>query len=80
MPHFHGMTLQWLGHATFHLQTAKGTSILIDPWMESNPAFPKGWKAPEKIDLVLCSHGHGDHMGDALSDRSTVSSDLHRDV
>jgi L-ascorbate metabolism protein UlaG (beta-lactamase superfamily) len=67
VPHFHGMTLQWLGHATFHLQTAKGTSILIDPWMESNPSFPKGWKAPEKIDLVLCSHGHGDHMGDALS-------------
>ena len=67
MPHFHGTTLQWLGHATFHLQTAKGTSILIDPWMESNPSFPKGLKGPEKIDLVLCSHGHGDHMGDALS-------------
>lgn len=67
MPHFHGMTLRWLGHATFHLQTAKGTSILIDPWMESNPSFPKGWKAPEKIDLVLCTHGHGDHLGDALS-------------
>jgi L-ascorbate metabolism protein UlaG (beta-lactamase superfamily) len=67
MAHFHGMTLQWLGHATFHLETVKGTSILIDPWMESNPSFPKDWKAPEKIDLALCSHGHSDHIGDALS-------------
>lgn len=67
MQHFHGMTMQWLGHASFHLQTAKGTSILIDPWLESNPSFPKNWKAPEKIDLVLCTHGHGDHIGDALS-------------
>lgn len=63
MPHFHRTTLQWLGHATCHLQTAKDISIPIDPWMESNPSFPKDWKAPEKIDLVLCSHGHGDHMG-----------------
>ncbi|MEO6964395.1 MAG: metal-dependent hydrolase [Acidobacteriaceae bacterium] len=67
MPHFHGMTLQWMGHATFHIETAQGTSILIDPWLESNPAFPKDWKAPKKIDVVLCTHGHGDHLGDALS-------------
>lgn len=67
MSHFHGMTLQWLGHASFHLQTKQGTSILIDPWLESNPSFPKNWKAPTKIDLVLCTHGHGDHIGDALA-------------
>ncbi|MGC9291399.1 MAG: metal-dependent hydrolase [Acidobacteriaceae bacterium] len=67
MQHFHGMKLQWLGHASFHLLTAKGTSILIDPWLESNPACPKDWKAPAKVDLVLCTHGHSDHFGDALS-------------
>ncbi len=67
MSHFHGMTLQWLGHATVHLQTSKGTSVLIDPWIESNPACPKEWKAPEEIDLVLCTHAHADHIGDALS-------------
>jgi L-ascorbate metabolism protein UlaG (beta-lactamase superfamily) len=67
MPQFHGMTLQWLGHATFHFQTAQGTSILIDPWLESNPAFPKDWDPPAKVDLVLCTHGHSDHIGDALA-------------
>lgn len=67
MQHFHGMTLQWVGHASVLLQTKKGTSILIDPWLESNPACPKDWKAPKKIDLVLCTHGHGDHIGDALA-------------
>jgi L-ascorbate metabolism protein UlaG (beta-lactamase superfamily) len=67
MPHLQGMKLQWLGHATIHLQTAQGTSILIDPWIESNPACPKDWNPPSKIDLVLCTHGHGDHIGDALA-------------
>lgn len=67
MTHFHGMTVQWLGHASFHILTGQGTSILIDPWIESNPACPKDWKAPGKIDLVLCTHGHGDHIGDAIA-------------
>lgn len=66
MKYFRGMTLQWLGHASFYLQTAQGTSILIDPWIASNPASPKDWQAPDKIDLVLCTHGHSDHIGDAL--------------
>lgn len=67
MQHFHRMTVEWLGHATFLLKTAKGTTILIDPWLESNPAHPKNWRAPEKIDIVLCTHGHMDHIGDAAA-------------
>jgi L-ascorbate metabolism protein UlaG (beta-lactamase superfamily) len=59
-----GTTVTWLGHATVHIATAKGTSILIDPFIEHNPKFPKGYKLPEKIDLILATHGHGDHVAD----------------
>src|SRR5271154_2978142 len=71
-----GTTVTWLGHATVHIATAKGTSILIDPFIEHNPKFPKGYKLPEKIDLILATHGHGDHVADlvsvALKHNSTV--------
>jgi L-ascorbate metabolism protein UlaG (beta-lactamase superfamily) len=50
MAYFGGMTLTWLGHATLHIQTAGGTSILVDPWFEGNPSSPKGYKLPEKVD------------------------------
>jgi len=62
-----GTTVTWLGHATVHIATAKGTSILIDPFIEQNPKFPKGYKLPEKIDLILATHGHGDHVADLVS-------------
>lgn len=67
MADLQGTTVTWLGHATVHIATAKGTSILIDPFIEQNPKFPKGYKLPEKIDLVLATHGHGDHIADLVS-------------
>jgi len=66
MAHLGGSTLTWLGHATIHIQTAGGTSILVDPWFEGNPSSPKNYKLPEKIDLLLLTHGHDDHFHDAL--------------
>jgi L-ascorbate metabolism protein UlaG (beta-lactamase superfamily) len=62
-----GTVVTWLGHATVHISTAKGTSILIDPFIEHNPKYPKGHKLPEKIDLILATHGHGDHVADLAS-------------
>lgn len=62
-----GTVVTWLGHATVHIATAKGTSILIDPFIEHNPKYPKGHKLPEKIDLILATHGHGDHIADLVS-------------
>lgn len=62
-----GTTVTWLGHATVHIATAKGTSILIDPFIEQNPKFPKGYKLSQKIDLILATHGHGDHVADLVS-------------
>jgi L-ascorbate metabolism protein UlaG (beta-lactamase superfamily) len=57
--------ITWLGHATVLIQTVQGTNILIDPFIAHNPKYPKDFELPEKIDFVLLTHGHGDHIGDA---------------
>ena len=61
-----GTRVTWLGHATVLVQTAKGTNILIDPFIENNPKYPKGFKLPETIHYILLTHGHGDHISDAV--------------
>jgi L-ascorbate metabolism protein UlaG (beta-lactamase superfamily) len=61
-----GTSITWLGHATVLITTPKGTNILIDPFIEHNPKYPKGLQLPERIDLMLLSHGHMDHIADAL--------------
>jgi L-ascorbate metabolism protein UlaG (beta-lactamase superfamily) len=62
-----GIKLTWLGHATFRIQTPGGKTILIDPWVMGNPMCPESEKAVKKVDLMLCTHGHGDHIGDAVA-------------
>lgn len=57
--------ITWLGHATVLIQTPSGTNILIDPFIEQNPKYPKGFELPKKIDFVLLTHGHFDHISDA---------------
>lgn len=61
------MKLTWLGHASFRLEIEKAV-ILIDPWVTGNPIFPED-KRSEAIagaTHILLTHGHGDHIGDAL--------------
>jgi L-ascorbate metabolism protein UlaG (beta-lactamase superfamily) len=60
-----GATITWLGHAVVQITTAKGTEILIDPFIEHNPKYPKNHKLPRKLDLLLLTHGHSDHIADA---------------
>jgi len=61
-----GTRITWLGHATVLVETAKGTRILIDPFIAQNPKYPKDFALPEKIDYILLTHGHGDHISDAV--------------
>jgi L-ascorbate metabolism protein UlaG (beta-lactamase superfamily) len=67
MTRWKGLQIAWLGHAAAHITTPSGTEILIDPFLEQNPKFPKGYKLPEKLDLLLLTHGHSDHIADAVS-------------
>ena len=60
--------LLWLGQASFKITSPGGKSIVIDPWLTRGPKTPaayKDLKALGKVDLLLVTHAHVDHIGDA---------------
>jgi L-ascorbate metabolism protein UlaG (beta-lactamase superfamily) len=61
------LAFTWLGHATFLLRSPGGKRILFDPWVTGNPSTPESAKKIGELDLILITHGHGDHTGDAVS-------------
>jgi len=59
-----GLKITWFGHAALGLETG-GYRLLVDPFLSGNPAAKT---SPESVsaDFVLITHGHGDHVGDAV--------------
>jgi L-ascorbate metabolism protein UlaG (beta-lactamase superfamily) len=62
-----GFALTWLGHSSFKLVTRGGRTVLIDPFVEGNPVCPKELKVFDRLDVMAITHGHGDHMADAVT-------------
>ncbi|WP_309717587.1 metal-dependent hydrolase [Armatimonas sp.] len=60
------ITTTYLGNSTVLIETQAQKRILIEPWTYGNPACPVALKNPGPLDLILITHGHGDHMGDAV--------------
>jgi L-ascorbate metabolism protein UlaG (beta-lactamase superfamily) len=59
------MQITWLGHGTFQFRLPSGQVILMDPWTEGNPAYPKGYEIG-RVDTICITHGHYDHIHDAI--------------
>lgn len=67
--------LQWYGQSAFKITTPGGKVILVDPFITKNPKTPEALKDLGKlgqVDLILVTHGHGDHTGDTAEIAKTT--------
>jgi len=62
------MKIIWLGHSGFRIEIGAAV-LLIDPWLTGNPMFPADRRAEAVAGVthILLTHGHGDHIGDAVA-------------
>lgn len=58
-------TMTYAGHSAVFIQCA-GKRIAIDPWLKGNPLCPPALLNPGPLDLIVLTHGHSDHAGDAV--------------
>lgn len=61
-----GVETTWAGHGTLFFEGPEGTSIMVDPWIKTNPQAPESWKEDSsnipETDLILLTHAHLDHF------------------
>ena len=57
-------SIEWLGHAAFKITAEDGRVVLIDPWL-TNPKGVMGVEDLKRVDIVLVTHDHDDHVGNA---------------
>ena len=60
------VSVTWLGHASFRVDSPSGKRIYVDPFLNGNPKCPESELEPERVDVIALTHGHGDHVGDTV--------------
>ena len=57
--------IKWFGHSAFEIVVGE-QNLLLDPWLNNNPATNTKASDLKKVDLIAVSHGHSDHFGDTM--------------
>lgn len=60
------VALTWLGNATYSVTTPGRKVLILDPWIEGNPVCPADLKRVNHVDMMCITHGHFDHIDDAI--------------